>query len=593
MMRRVRFLNVFALVTIIALLTFGGYNIISSSSSARPGVGLVEIVCALLGALVLLYLRVSKNVDRAQTVTMLLTFFVMAFLLYTGGMEKTGIFWWFCFPAGAFYLKGRRGGWWWVGASLAVFLGFMLLETWGLAATPYSVVYLRQFAAAYLVVSLLMAAYETIRDDYEMLVERTTAETAAANTRLSQEVLERRRAEEAMYEAKQDADRANRAKSEFLSRMSHELRTPLNSILGFSQLLATDTDEPLTPNQRHGVEEILASGRHLLGLISELLDLARIEAGRIKLIIEPVTIGSLVRETVVSVRPLADGRTITMHVDLQDERTLAVHADTSRLRQVMLNLLSNAIKYNRDGGLVRVEARRSGNGAIQLSVTDTGYGIPPEKHALVFTPFERFRADDGGMGGTGIGLAITKHLVTLMGGTISFTSTESLGTCFIITLPEAPPSSALPAPPSKELANGTAAAGGTILYIEDDLANVALVRQILHRRPSLKLLHAGQGRLGLEMARAHLPDLLLLDIRLPDISGVEVLRRLQSDDLTSAIPVVVVTASAMPHEMEELEHARIVQCLTKPLDVPKFLKTIDALLTSSPSPAPDNAHDHT
>ncbi|MCU0613026.1 MAG: ATP-binding protein, partial [Candidatus Eisenbacteria bacterium] len=454
---------------------------------------------------------------------------------------------------------------------------------------PYSVVTLRQFVAAYLVVSLLVAAYEVIRNDYERLAECTAREITSANQRLSVEVNERRRAQEAMQAATEEAKRANLAKSAFLSRMSHEFRTPMNSILGFSQLMESDTREPLPEAHRRSVQEILNSGRHLLELINEVLDLARIEAGRVTLSIETVALAPLVRETIATVKPLAEARRITINVRHQDGE-LFVRADPTRLRQVLLNLLSNAIKYNRDAGQIRVETRRAESCVAEIHVTDTGYGIPEEKQTLVFAPFERLAQTDSGTEGSGIGLAISRQLVSLMQGSITFTSTPGLGTCFAVTLPVSPrPSGAndatsVPAPLESGQATAAVPPGtGTVLYVEDDLTNLALVRQILMRRPLLRLLHAADGAAGIAMARAHAPDLVLLDIRLPDMSGVEVLRAIRSDPTTLRLPVVVVTASAMPHEMKALENADIARCLTKPLDVMEFLETVDMVL-SAPGP---------
>lgn len=566
---RIRFFNIFALVTVIALLLFGVVNIFSATPSGLRN-GLIELLLAVSGIVILGYARWSKNTERAQNLTLVEMMLAMTFLTYTGGMERTGIYWWFCLPAGAFYLKGRRRAWGWVLATLVILGLTLLLAARGKIDLPYSFVVIRQFIAAYLVVCLLTSAYETSRDNYERLAEGRILEIDAA---------------------KNDAEHANQAKSEFLSRMSHELRTPLNSILGFSQLLESDTAEPLTPGQRESVQLILSSGHSLLSLIDEVLDLARIEAGRLTLTLQPVALIPLVEEAVASIRPLAERRRLIITDEISPGRPRQVIADPSRLKQVLLNLLSNAIKYNRDNGLIRLEALDGPGASVAISVSDTGIGIPEREQSMVFKPFQRLPSSQGKAEGTGIGLAISRELITRMKGTIRFTSAPGVGTCFTIEIPATGE-----ADESQPVLPGTAGAaeashpGGVVLYIEDDLGNLALVRQILMRRSGVRLLHAILGETGIEIARAQVPDLILLDIRLPDMSGVDVLARIRSLEETRQIPIVVVTASAMPHEKAQVQEAGVAGYLTKPIDVPLFLETVDAILAAQNRPGIEAGH---
>jgi PAS domain S-box-containing protein len=396
-------------------------------------------------------------------------------------------------------------------------------------------------------------------------------------------------AEEALVAARQEAEKANHAKSEFLSRMSHELRTPMNSILGFAQLLESDEREPLSPSQRESLQHILKGGRHLLGLINEVLDLARIESGRLALAVGSVPVAPMVSETVSMIQPLAKARRIHIRNAVPVTATYCIQADAKRIRQILLNLLSNAVKYNREEGLITVEASERPGGRLRLSVTDTGQGIPPDQQALVFEPFHRLEADRMFVEGSGIGLTISRKITEAMGGSMGLTSTPGLGSCFFIDMPLcAETGQALPPAAAESPAAAFSARGEThtILYIEDDPANLALIQHILVRRPGIELLFAPQGALGLELARAHRPRLILLDVHLPDIMGHEVLGKLKQDPATRDIPVLIVSASAMPSVIESMIQAGAESYLVKPLDIPLFLKTIDDILTSPPEPAP-------
>jgi signal transduction histidine kinase/ActR/RegA family two-component response regulator len=591
-MRRVRFLNQFLLTTVVALLLFGVYHLFFGSLLSAG----IEIAIGLLGAASILYIRKTGNLDRAQKLTLSSMLVMMVYLLVTGGIGGTGIFWWFTLPAGAFFL-GRRFARWWMAGTIFMILLAMGLAAGGFLALPYSLVFLRQFLASLVVVSLLVYFYETIREDYEELIERHSQEIVSTNTRLHQEVSERQRAQEELEAAQQEAERANRAKSEFLSRMSHELRTPLNSILGFSQLLDSDLSKPpLTPTQREYVQLIYAGGQHLLSLINEVLDLSRIESGRISLDPQLMEVASVVAEAHAVVKPLADARRITLRDETAGASLPRIVADPYRLKQILLNLLSNAIKYNREGGLVVVESVRSRPGFLRISVTDTGPGIPPEQQSLLFEPFQRLSADRSGIEGTGIGLAIARKLSDLMGGAMGLTSTPGLGSCFYVDLPVEEGNTPTPAPEapagraSEEPASGhPSGEGGTVLYVEDDTANLTLARHILARRPGVQLLAATQGQDGIDLALAHHPALILLDIHLPDMDGHEVYQRLQLHPETSGIPVVIVSASAMPSDIERLMEAGVSGYLTKPFDLAKFLATVDEFLAPAPPGVPDGA----
>ncbi|HEX6911508.1 MAG TPA: ATP-binding protein, partial [Longimicrobium sp.] len=403
------------------------------------------------------------------------------------------------------------------------------------------------------------------------------------------DVTERRLAEEAMRRATAEAEAANRAKSEFLSRMSHELRTPMNSILGFAQLL--ERARGLAPEQQRGVQHILTAGRHLLRLINEVLDIARIESGRQQLSLEPVRLDAVLHEALVLSRPLAAQAGVSLGAGEMSDEGLFVRADRQRLVQVLLNLLSNAIKYNHAGGDVRVEwALEPGGdedeGRVRLRVRDTGRGIAPEQRDELFVPFSRLGAEYSGVEGTGLGLALSRRLVEAMGGELALESSDAAGSSFAVRLRAAhDPVAGLSL---GSTAGGSAAGDGappapvTLLYVEDNLANLCLVETILASRPGWRTIPALQGRLGAELAREHEPDLVLLDLHLPDMQGDEVLRRLRADRRTARIPVVMISADATPRTIDRLRAQGADAYLTKPLDVDEFLATIDRLL---PAPA--------
>ena len=372
---------------------------------------------------------------------------------------------------------------------------------------------------------------------------------------------------------------ASRAKSEFLSRMSHELRTPLNAILGFAQLLEMDH---LTSEQQESVAQILKAGRHLLDLINEVLDIARIEAGRLAVSIESVSVKEVIQEGLDLVAPLAVARDIQLKVEAAGLSDRFIFVDRQRLKQVLLNLLSNAVKYNRPGGAVTLSYAEVEGGRLRVNVSDTGLGIPPDRLGQLFTPFERLGAEQTGIEGTGLGLALSKRLVEAMRGTMGVDSTVGRGSTFWVEFPlsvEEQPVTQRTAEGPRPAGVAEAARGAfTVLYIEDNLSNLELIQHLLSRRPEIKLLSAMQGRLGLDLAREHRPDLILLDVHLPDIPGAEMVRLLREDRKTRDIPVVAVSADALPTQIQRLLAAGARAYLTKPLEVRKFLDVVDEVL---------------
>jgi signal transduction histidine kinase/ActR/RegA family two-component response regulator len=407
--------------------------------------------------------------------------------------------------------------------------------------------------------------------------QEANATLLRVNQELERRITERQRAEEAARLAREEADRANRAKSEFLSRMSHELRTPLNAVLGFGELL--DMDD-LTQEQRDSVHHILKGGRHLLDLINEVLDIARIESGRMALSLEPVSVREVLDEVLDLVRPLASEQYISLRSELDDGTDPFVLADRQRLKQVLLNLLSNAVKYNREGGKVTVLFEDRTDGRVRIAVTDEGQGIAPEQAARLFVPFERLGADLAGIQGTGLGLALSKGLVEAMGGLLRVESVPGAGSTFVVELPRTAKPQAIDEGVSPDVPSEAPASGGprTLLYIEDNSANYQLIEKALGRRPELHLLWAVQGNLGVDLARQHQPDLVLLDLHLPDMSGEQVLRLLRDDPRTAQIPVVVLSADATPGQVGKLLAAGAVEYLTKPLQVRRFLEVVDHIL---------------
>ena len=386
-----------------------------------------------------------------------------------------------------------------------------------------------------------------------------------------------------VHEAKEEADRANRAKSEFLSRISHELRTPLNAILGFGQLL--ERQNP-TDTQRMRLHHITAAGHHLLKLINEVLDISRIEAGNLQLSLEPVCIADVLPETLDLIRPLATERAIRLSMASDLDSSAFVLADCQRFKQVLLNLLSNAVKYNSDKGKVTISCNSSGKDTLRIVISDTGIGIPGEKLARLFTPFDRLGAEQSKVEGTGLGLALSQRLMQAMGGTIGAESTLGQGSTFWVELPRVQSPLACTSPQKSkapEREHVSSAGKRTILYIEDNLSNLTLVQEILQDQPEIELISAMQGQLGLDLARKHLPDLILLDAHLPDLPGRELLAQLHRDTGTCHIPVIVISADATARQINELMAAGAHAYLTKPLDVTEVLHLVEEATINNPA----------
>ncbi len=380
--------------------------------------------------------------------------------------------------------------------------------------------------------------------------------------------------------AKAEADRANLAKSEFLSGMSHELRSPLNAILGFAQLLGSGTPPP-TAGQKDCVDQIMQAGWYLLELINEILDLALIESGKLSLSTEPLALAEVLADCQAMIEPQArkSGIGVTFTVPPQP---LYVKADRTRAKQVFINLLSNAIKYNRAGGTVEVSCRPGTGGRVRVQVRDTGLGLSPDKLALLFQPFNRLGQEAGVEEGTGIGLVVSKRLVELMGGEIGAESSVGVGSAFWVELPAGPAPDAVVVvvAPAWVIAADTApgAPKSTVLYVEDNPANLLLVARLLARRPDVQLITASDGRSGVELACSAQPDLVLMDINLPGISGLTALRMLQGDVRTAHIPVLALSANAMPRDIEKGLAAGFFRYLTKPIRLDAFMQAMDAAL---------------
>jgi PAS domain S-box-containing protein len=390
---------------------------------------------------------------------------------------------------------------------------------------------------------------------------------------VAHDVTDRARIEKELREAKEEADRANHAKSEFLSRMSHELRTPLNAILGFGQLL--ERQNP-TDTQRSRVGHIISAGRHLLNLINEVLDISRVETGNLQLSLEPVCLADALEEALSLMRPLAAERRIELLAAVPDQDDY-VMADRQRFKQVLLNLLTNAVKYTPLDGKVTIASNKTETGAMRIVVSDTGAGISPEKLARLFTPFDRLGAEQTGVEGTGLGLALCQRLMQAMKGSIGAESIPGEGSTFWVELAGADSPLERVASAKRnvpESANGSNAKKRTILYVEDNLSNLTLIEQVLAEQPHIQLITAMQGKLGIELARRHAPDLILLDLHLPDLPGWEVLSRLQGDKVTRDIPVVIISADATSRQLKRLMAAGARAYLTKPLDMPEFFRVI-------------------
>ena len=428
------------------------------------------------------------------------------------------------------------------------------------------------------------------RDDRETVVSLNATTFYDRDRRLqgvfaaARDVTERNRLDQLLQEknielesARLVAEQANLAKSEFLSSMSHELRSPLNAILGFAQLMESDTPPP-TPVQKQSITQILQAGWHLLKLIDEILDLAKIESGQVPLSPEPVSLGEVMLECQGMIESQAQQRGISLTFPRFDTPYF-VHADRIRVKQVLINLLSNAIKYNIQQGTVEVKCAESAPGRIRVSIADSGAGLTPEQLAQLFQAFNRLGQEAGGVEGTGIGLVVAKRLVELMGGFIGVESVVGVGSVFWFELSSAiEPRLVLEAEEAAALAQAPAPhreRPHTLLYVEDNPANLKLVEQIIARHPDICLLTAMNGSSGIEIARASRPDVILMDINLPGISGFEILEILRAEPATASIPVIALTANAMPRDIQKGLEAGFFRYITKPIKVNEFMAALE------------------
>jgi NO-binding membrane sensor protein with MHYT domain/CheY-like chemotaxis protein len=416
------------------------------------------------------------------------------------------------------------------------------------------------------------AAEARLRDAHQALEERVRARTQELATANEELQAARLRAEQ----EKERAEKASNAKSDFLSNMSHELRTPLNSILGFAQLLEFNAKDPLSARQAKQVGQIRKSGDHLLTLIDDVLDLSKIEAGRVKLSVEPVEIKSVFEQIRTTLSPMADAAQVTVKID-QDDTSLMARADRTRLVQVLMNLAGNALKYNRIGGALTLSAQAVSESIVRVMVVDTGHGIPQDRQSELFQPFNRLGAEQGAIEGTGIGLTITQRLVHLMGGEISFTSVTGIGTTFVVDLPRARPSVIDTTGPA--LAGAKSLSGRrnavSLLYIEDNPSNIELMQGLIEALDGIELLTAATPTHGLSLAGTRRPDVIVLDIDLPEMNGYEVLKRLKANPETAHIPVIALSAAAMPRDVERGRAAGFKHYLTKPIKVREFIAALD------------------
>lgn len=401
----------------------------------------------------------------------------------------------------------------------------------------------------------------------------------------------RKRVELELNDAVIAADKANRAKSDFLSSMSHELRTPLNAILGFAQLVETGTPAP-TPAQKRNLDQILKAGWYLLELINEILDLALIESGRLSLTTESVSLDDVMLECRAMIEPQAQKR--GLHMSFPAYVTpYFVNADRTRLKQVLINLLFNAVKYNKPGGTVSVEYALVAPNSMRISVCDTGLGLSPEQLKQLFQPFNRLGKETSSEEGTGIGLVVTKRLVEMMGGRIGAESSLDVGSVFWVEL------GLMSAPQGAVVHDGhvlpelVVEADGlprhTLLYVEDNPANLELVEQLIARRGDLRLLTAADGNLGIEFARAYLPEVILMDINLPGVSGIDAMKVLHADPATAHIPIIALSANAVPRDIERGMEAGFFNYITKPIKISQFMDALDAALNFSETASIDKS----
>lgn len=449
-----------------------------------------------------------------------------------------------------------------------------------ISAAPYSFVVLTlspvfiRFLFEGTNLAFLLAAVMVLCMIYLLAAATRNSESNANNIRQRLTAIEKEREVE---RSRREAERANQAKSDFLSSMSHELRTPLNAIVGFGQLLE---ESDLAEQDRESVKHILRAGRHLTDMINDILDISRIESGNYGFSPEPVRLKKLLDDAWALVRPLAEERSIKLRDEISEKCNRYIFVDLQRFKQVILNILSNAIKYNRVAGHIRLYCEAREQDRIRISIEDSGCGIAEEDHLLVFEPFERLNADRMNIEGTGIGLALCRTLIHAMHGRIGLQSTPDHGSTFWVEFPvlhhyseqaTSVPQGELPV---IEIQSDHPA---TILYIEDNMANLKLLESVMKQR-KVKFIPAMQGELGFDLARKNTPDLILLDLHLPDINGDVVLQRLRQDPHTSTIPVIIISADATQQQIDSLLAMGAFAYLTKPFDIRQLIQTINRAL---------------
>jgi signal transduction histidine kinase/AmiR/NasT family two-component response regulator len=445
----------------------------------------------------------------------------------------------------------------------------------------YELTYIRKDGSrfgAVVSVTALRDAQDTIIGYLLIGTDNTARQRVEAERARLDQALQDKNAE--LESAKVVAEKANLAKSDFLSSMSHELRTPLSAILGFAQLMDSASPSP-TPSQKRSIDQILQAGWYLLELINEILDLALIESGKLSLSLEPVSLAEVLQECQDMIEPQAQKRGISVAFP-EFDIPYFVQADRTRMKQVFINLLSNAIKYNKVGGSVVVDHVTRTPGRIRICVKDSGEGLSADNMSQLFQPFNRLGQEASGEEGTGIGLVTTKRLIELMGGSIGAESTVGTGSVFWIELKLSPrPQPALGTPKSSAVTHApiqSDAALRTLLYVEDNPANLMLIEDLIARRPDIRLLSAREGNQGIDIARTSRPDVILMDINLPGISGIKVLRILAEDPATAHIPVIALSANAVPRDIAKGLEAGFFRYLTKPIKVNELMGTLDMAL---------------
>jgi signal transduction histidine kinase/AmiR/NasT family two-component response regulator len=471
----------------------------------------------------------------------------------------------------------------------------MVYKAWRGIEDIYELTYIRKDGSRFPAIVSVTA----LRDEQEKVIgyllvgtdntarKQVEASHAEAKALLDQSLLDRQLALEEknveLVSARAAAEKANLAKSEFLSSMSHELRTPLNAVLGFAQLMESATPLP-SPAQKLSIEQILKGGWYLLKLINEILDLAMIESGKMAMSKEAVSLSDVLQDCETMIQPQAETRGIRMTFP-NLENMCYVHGDHTRLKQVMINLLSNAIKYNSVDGTIIVQCDSGSDDRVRISVSDTGAGLAPEQLARLFQPFNRLGKEASGEEGTGVGLVVTKQLVELMGGVVGVESTVGTGTTFWVEFPatSAPELSygrdvAVTVKEKDHVAAHASSSPRTLLYVEDNPANLALVEQLIARRSDLKLLMAIDANIGIELARTYQPDVILMDINLPGMSGYDALKILRNDRVTAHIPIIAISANAIPRDIEKGLEAGFFRYLTKPIKFDDFMVALNIAL---------------